>query len=400
MAAIPVPGSELRHVRKTITFTGGAGAGAVGTITLFTITGRVRLDRMSAFCTASLVSTGGTGTISLGVASSTGGLSSNKSADAIVANDWFTGVGVAAGISTDILYSSFTVDVYLLSESLILTVGTANVTSGTLVFDVWYRPITDDGALAGDDIDSALVDAVWDEPQSGHTTAGTFGRYLDSQLATIASYIDTEIAAIKAKTDSLTFTVAGIVDSNVVDWKGSAAPANTGDAFARLGAPAGASVSADIATVATYVDTEVAAIKAVTDNLPNSGALSTIQSDLDDLQTRLPAALVGGRMDSSVGAMAAAVITAAAIATDAIDADALAADAVTEIWAKAMADISSVPGVTASVLDAINWIFALSRNKLTETSTTQTLNKDDGTTAIGTSTISDNGTTFTRGEWG
>lgn len=56
-------------------------------------------------------------------------------------------------------------------------------------------------------------------------------------------------AAIKAKTDSLTFTVANQVDSNVIDWKGATAPAMTGDAFARLGAPAGASVSADIAAV-------------------------------------------------------------------------------------------------------------------------------------------------------
>ena len=51
------------------------------------------------------------------------------------------------------------------------------------------------------------------------------------------------------------------------------------------------------------------------------------------LDGRIPAALVGGRMDASVGAMAAATITAAAIATDAIDADAIAADAVTEIQA-------------------------------------------------------------------
>jgi hypothetical protein len=48
----------------------------------------------------------------------------------------------------------------------------------------------------------------------------------------------------------------------------------TGDNYTRLGAPAGASVSADIAaimalltTVATYIDTEVAAIKAKTDQL-------------------------------------------------------------------------------------------------------------------------------------
>lgn len=68
----------------------------------------------------------------------------------------------------------------------------------------------------------------------------------------------------------------------------------TGDNYTRLGAPVGASLSADIAAV---------------------------QADTDNLQTRIPAALVGGRMDASVGA----------IATGAVDADAIAADAVAEI---------------------------------------------------------------------
>jgi len=68
--------------------------------------------------------------------------------------------------------------------------------------------------------------------------------------------------------------------------------------------------------------------------------LDTISADADDIQTRIPAALVGGRMDSSVGAVVAGAITALAIATDAIDADALSADAIAEIVA-ALNDLSS-----------------------------------------------------------
>ncbi len=44
--------------------------------------------------------------------------------------------------------------------------------------------------------------------------------------------------------------------------------------------------------------------------------LSGIQSDTNDIQTRIPAALVSGRMDASVGAMASNVLTAAATAAD------------------------------------------------------------------------------------
>lgn len=95
-----------------------------------------------------------------------------------------------------------------------------------------------------------------------NTTADVYSRIgapagasVSADIATVAGYVDTEVAAIKAKTDQITFTIANQVDVNVVDWKGSAAPAMTGDAYARLGAPAGASVSADVAAVKTDTGT-------------------------------------------------------------------------------------------------------------------------------------------------
>lgn len=54
------------------------------------------------------------------------------------------------------------------------------------------------------------------------------------------------------------------LEVDVADWKGSTAPAMTGDAYARLGSPAGASVSADIAAVKT----DTGNIKTRTDGLP------------------------------------------------------------------------------------------------------------------------------------
>jgi hypothetical protein len=63
-------------------------------------------------------------------------------------------------------------------------------------------------------------------------------------------------------------------------------------------------------------------------DVPTKTELDTMQAAIAAL---LPAALVGGRIDASVGAMAANVVTAAAIAADAITAAKLAADAITEI---------------------------------------------------------------------
>jgi len=53
-------------------------------------------------------------------------------------------------------------------------------------------------------LSAAAVDAIWDEEQSGHTTAGTFGKYLDQQLTTLLTTAMTEAYAA----DGATMTVA------------------------------------------------------------------------------------------------------------------------------------------------------------------------------------------------
>lgn len=63
------------------------------------------------------------------------------------------------------------------------------------------------------------------------------------------------------------------------------------------------------------------------------------------------------------------------------------------------AEAASVPAATSSLKDKINWLFALARNKVTSTSTTIALRNDADGANIATSTQSDNGTTYTRGEW-
>lgn len=63
------------------------------------------------------------------------------------------------------------------------------------------------------------------------------------------------------------------------------------------------------------------------------------------------------------------------------------------------AELAAVPAATSTLKDKINWLFALSRNKITETSTTQTLRNDADGANIATAAISDDATTFTRAEW-
>ncbi len=88
------------------------------------------------------------------------------------------------------------------------------------------------------------------------------------------------------------------------------------------------------------------------------------------------------------------------IDTNAVDADALSTDAITLIWAKAMQDLAQgAPSATASVLDAINWIYEAFRNETLTTASLITIMKDNGTTALAKSTISDDSTTFTKNEF-
>lgn len=83
----------------------------------------------------------------------------------------------------------------------------------------------------------------------------------------------------------------------------------------------------------------------------------------------------------------------------AIDDGATEAANLKSAFASTLAEVLSVPAANASLWTKINWLFAKSRNKMTQTSTTQTLRNDADSASIATSTVSDDGTTFTRGEF-
>lgn len=71
---------------------------------------------------------------------------------------------------------------------------------------------------------------------------------------------------------------------------------------------ASADLDTQLAAIAGYIDTEVAAIKAVTDNLPDSGALTSLIADiasiLTDTGTALPATLAGLATASALATLA------------------------------------------------------------------------------------------------
>lgn len=187
--------------------------------------------------------------------------------------------------------------------------------------------------------------------------------------------------------------------------------------------------------------------------------LAGIVDDTEDIQDRLPAALISGRLDTTVGAMQSGVLTATAIAADAITAAKLASDVGTEIassvWGagtrtltaldeddttldldgtiRAAVGLSSAnldtqldslatpADVNAQVLDVLTvdefsqpgqeappasqtlakiltYLYKFMRNKITTTHDSYKVYADDGSTVDHQATLSEDAGEFTRGE--
>lgn len=162
-------------------------------------------------------------------------------------------------------------------------------------------------------------------------------------------------------------------------------------------------------------------------NATDTNTLGRLIAKFDDSATHLPVwhefmVVPTNVFDSLFGADAlqvhvteftAGVIDAAAIGTGAIDADAIAADAIGAselatdavneiadgVLDRAVAEPSSIFTWPASLRTIIQWLGAVSRNRITQTATTQLVRNDADSATIGTSTVSDDTTTFVRGEF-
>ncbi len=70
---------------------------------------------------------------------------------------------------------------------------------------------------------------------------------------------------------------------------------------------------------------------------------------------------------------------------------------VVDLSTSANTELTLVPASTATLRDMIKWIFQSARNRRTQTATAQIIMANDGATAVGTSVVSDDGTTAVRG---
>lgn len=162
----------------------------------------------------------------------------------------------------------------------------------------------------------------------------------------------------------------------------------------------GAIVAASFAAGA--IDNAAIATDAIGSAELAASAVTEIQSGLSTLSAadvRTAIGLASANLDTQLAAIAGYIDTEVAAILAAVDTEVGAIKTVTDALAAAMTPPTGVPASNATMLQAMAWLFMLSRNKITQTSTSQVVKADDGTTTVATSTVSDDGTTFTRGKF-
>jgi hypothetical protein len=144
MATIMRASTRIRTIEKTIAFTGAAGLGLLASpIPIFTLTGRSVMLACFGTCSENFVSAGA-GTLTLQFSDGLAIIPTTTATD-LVANDiWVDAtpaetVGAAlAAAQKDIVVNGTA------ATSIIIAVGTADVTDGTLTISLAYQPISSD----------------------------------------------------------------------------------------------------------------------------------------------------------------------------------------------------------------------------------------------------------------
>lgn len=134
----PIAARARRVIRKTITFDGGSGSGAIGTFAALTAIGTVWVEALNIHCTTGLTSSGGT--ISLGISGDTAAIIPVTTASDIDTGEQWVDT-VPAKIDQPIKD-------LVISNSLIFTIATADITAGVLEIEVVFDSLSADGYLS------------------------------------------------------------------------------------------------------------------------------------------------------------------------------------------------------------------------------------------------------------
>lgn len=236
-----------------------------------------------------------------------------------------------------------------------LQVHADEITAGLITAAAIATGAVDADALAADAV-TEITGGIWNAARSSYTTAGSFGQ----GVASVQGNVTGSVGSVTGAVGSVTGNVGGNVVGSVASVTGNV----------------GGNVNGSVASVTGNVGGSVGSV---------TGAVGSVTGN------------VGGNVVGSVASVTAAVTVGTnndktGYALSAAGVDAILDEAVTEpsgvfAWG------------TATLRNIIGWLGAMHRNKMTQTATTTTLRNDADSANLGTSAVSNDGTTFTSGEW-
>lgn len=227
--------------------------------------------------------------------------------------------------------------------------------------------------------EAGIADAVWDEARSGHVGAGSFGE----TMGTVETNIDNLDAAISGLNDVSSADVNAACDTALSDYDGptnAEMEARTLAAASYATAANQTTIEGKIDTVDTNVDAVLVDTNELQTDLTNGGRLDllidAILADTNELQTDLAN---GGRLDLLI---------------DAILAD---TNALQTLFESSFSEVTSKPAAGAALANKLAFLFHAAVNKATFNSSTgvHTLYQSNGSSTLGTRTLTDDGTTQT-----
>ncbi len=127
---------------KSVTYTAG-GDGATGALTLFTVTGQIKVVSLLPFTKTTLTETAGTVTIALGTADNTSLFIAASEPEDMIAGDFWTQV---APVVKSIIIPAALKDVAV-SEDIIATIATSTISAGVHDFYLSWIPLSSDAAV-------------------------------------------------------------------------------------------------------------------------------------------------------------------------------------------------------------------------------------------------------------
>jgi hypothetical protein len=233
---------------------------------------------------------------------------------------------------------------------------------------------------------SDIASAVWAELYTNHTTASTFGSALRLTMSRVSD------------TQSYLVGMSGML-SDTYSAANAASPTASDIASVVWTNAPGAAVSSRVLRILSDTSQINSALGVI------SGIQSDIYSLLSDLHSDVT--IVSG-IQSDIYSLLSDLHSDVTIISDVVSniySNILApnasflSDVASAVWATAGADPTAVPAVTASMKAKMDWITAVSRNKITQTSTVQSLRNDGDSADIASAAVSDDATTFTRNKF-